>query len=915
MPKANVITTNFTTGEVSPLMKGRVDTTRYANGADTISNFTVKAQGGLWRRPGTQFITRCHNGLVWHPIVKEFEFSNIQAYLLEFSDQVIFIRYNDGANIFTSHPITGASDNGSSGIRLTVPTTGLSTGQYVDVRGVAGTYEANGMWQITVIDATHMDLQSSVFTHAYVASSGTSTRVMSVVSPYRADGPNQDVLQLSFTQSADVMFIFHPLYQPRKLNRFSSSSWTLPTYDAYDGPYLGFNDNLNYEMAVTGYTDSATYFRVSGTAIGLVGGDVNKYVEWKDSGVWMLGKITAVTSTDVATIDVVDNVMLGLDSEVVLKARLDNTTIAQVPGRIHPVQNIKDNGGGSLVSGFAQTFSPSDVGKYVRRTTDGVWCLITAYTDDKTVTFTAATMKASGYPATITAVRDRTTSGTLTAVRRLGTSAVVMFASTDVGRHVRLNYSGQQCWGIITAYTSASAVTVSFQTPVPFDVQNPAALSNDGLATSFKLGAWGETTGWPSLGVFHEQRLVLARTSTEPQSFWMSVSGDFANHSPTEPDSTVLDDSAINYALASSKVNAITWLNSGPVLLIGTIGGEWQVKSASTVNEPITPANINASVQTTYGSVDYSNAVKVGHALLMIQRSGKRMIELTYDFAQDSWVGRDITIIGEHIFRQGGGAKFLVSQADSNNFVWALLNDGTLACCTYVKDQEVIAWHRHSVGGTIRSLCTIVSSTNEQVLFMVVDRAYSGQIRVIEKLAEDNYPSSSTDRNGMYHVDCGIVHNFGVATAATWKDFFNLIGATIQVLKNGVYLGTFLVADDGSVNIGQTVTGYMVGGLAITSTFRSLSPEGGSPFGTSQGKAKRVDKLDVRLYNSVSFKFGSDLAALSEETCTDDGSIFTGDKRVNLEQAYGTDGSYYLVQDKPYPLIVLAVMPHLSTQE
>jgi len=37
------------------------------------------------------------------------------------------------------------------------------------VYGVAGTTEANGSWPFTVIDATHIDLVGSVFTHAYVS--------------------------------------------------------------------------------------------------------------------------------------------------------------------------------------------------------------------------------------------------------------------------------------------------------------------------------------------------------------------------------------------------------------------------------------------------------------------------------------------------------------------------------------------------------------------------------------------------------------------------------------------------------------------------------------------------------------------------------------------------------------------------
>lgn len=66
--------------------------------------------------------------------------------------------------------ISGAANNGSGLIRLTVGSTlNVGTGAKYTVQGVIGTTEANGLWTITVIDGTHMDLQGSTFTNAYVS--------------------------------------------------------------------------------------------------------------------------------------------------------------------------------------------------------------------------------------------------------------------------------------------------------------------------------------------------------------------------------------------------------------------------------------------------------------------------------------------------------------------------------------------------------------------------------------------------------------------------------------------------------------------------------------------------------------------------------------------------------------------------
>lgn len=75
-----------------------------------------------------------------------------------------------GSNSNPALTIVGAANNGSGLVRLTVgSTTTFSTGQIKKVSGVVGTTEANGSWTITVVDATHIDLQGSTFANNYVS--------------------------------------------------------------------------------------------------------------------------------------------------------------------------------------------------------------------------------------------------------------------------------------------------------------------------------------------------------------------------------------------------------------------------------------------------------------------------------------------------------------------------------------------------------------------------------------------------------------------------------------------------------------------------------------------------------------------------------------------------------------------------
>jgi hypothetical protein len=66
--------------------------------------------------------------------------------------------------------VTGAADNGSGLIRIQVASTAtLTTGDWKTLSAVGGVSNANGTFQITVIDGTHFDLDGSTFAGSYTS--------------------------------------------------------------------------------------------------------------------------------------------------------------------------------------------------------------------------------------------------------------------------------------------------------------------------------------------------------------------------------------------------------------------------------------------------------------------------------------------------------------------------------------------------------------------------------------------------------------------------------------------------------------------------------------------------------------------------------------------------------------------------
>lgn len=74
-----------------------------------------------------------------------------------------------GTNLDYPNAVTGAVNNGSGLIRLTVPSGQWETGMRVTVSGVLGVTNANGEWAITRVSNTQIDLQSSTFAGAYTS--------------------------------------------------------------------------------------------------------------------------------------------------------------------------------------------------------------------------------------------------------------------------------------------------------------------------------------------------------------------------------------------------------------------------------------------------------------------------------------------------------------------------------------------------------------------------------------------------------------------------------------------------------------------------------------------------------------------------------------------------------------------------
>ena len=491
----------------------------------------------------------------------------------------------------------------------------------------------------------------------------------------------------------------------------------------------------------------------------------------------------------------------------------------------------------------------------------------------------------------------------ITASAVTGINGGAGFQTTDVGRIISFN-SGK---AKITARTNTTVVVCTITT----------AFANTNPTAAFNLGAFSDTTGHPSCISFYEQRLVFAGTISEPQTIFFSKAGDYENMT-----SGTNADDAMVYTIAANQVNVIRYLKAQRTLVIGTTAAEYTV-SADGTDASITPTNITIKRQSSYGSANV-DAVTAGNAILFLQKAKRKIRELAYNFDSDSYVAPDLTILNDTVTESG--IVQMEWQQEPDNILWCVREDGQLAGLTYQRSENVVSWHRHIIGGAfgsgnavVESIASISGDLNEDELWCIVKRTINGAtVRYVECFADFDFDeTASTD---FKFLDSHLSYS-GSATT-TLSGLNHLQGQTVSILADGSVHATKVVNGSGQITLDRSVTKACVG-LAYDSILQTMRIEGGSVEGTSQGKIKRISKVVLRLFETVGVKVGPSLSNLetipfrttSSNLSAPVDTLIEGDKEIEFNDDYNSDGHIFIKQDQPLPASILAIYPTLVTND
>jgi hypothetical protein len=236
---------------------------------------------------------------------------------------------------------------------------------------------------------------------------------------------------------------------------------------------------------------------------------------------------------------------------------------------------------------------------------------------------------------------------------------------------------------------------------------------------------------YPSCVTYYQQRLGFAASNNEVEKVWFSRSGQFKNFTTSSP---IQDDDAVTFEMAGRQVNKVRHMIDIGQLIVFTTGGEWSV--GGDPSGVIGPGEINPK-QYSYNGASTIPPIVIGSNALYVQGRGSIVRDISFDYQVDGYRGNDLTIFSAHLFDDYQIVDWAYQQTP-HSILWAVRDDGVLIGLTYVREQDMVAWHRHDTDGLIENVC-VVPEGSEDVLYVVVKRTIDGtDKRYIERLNSRN---------------------------------------------------------------------------------------------------------------------------------------------------------------------------------
>jgi hypothetical protein len=257
--------------------------------------------------------------------------------------------------------------------------------------------------------------------------------------------------------------------------------------------------------------------------------------------------------------------------------------------------------------------------------------------------------------------------------------------------------------------------------------------------------------------------------------------------------------------------------------------------------------------------------------------------------------------------------KYYVEKIDNNQF--KLYSNKTLTTVVDItsahtsEQTDNILTH-----AKVESVAIIDNDTEEDQVWVIVQRWINGAVRrYVEYFTPFDF---NEDLTAFHYLDSGLSYVGGDTTSLTGLD--HLEGEVVDIIGEGSTQTAKTVAS-GAITL-STATEQAKVGLLYSSDLQTMRLDEGYTE-TTQTKTTRIYDLSVRFQNTVGASVGPNAATLTAIDFRASGSamnlpipLFTGDKSIEFDTGYGTEGLVYIQQPQALPMTILGIYPRLETE-
>ena len=549
---------------------------------------------------------------------------------------------------------------------------------------------------------------------------------LTVASPYQEEELNE----IEYDQSGDVITLVHPNHSPRELKRYSNQSWGLTE--------TSFSPSIEPPVWPSGYTPAVT----RGQRYNII-----QYINDRDySEIVVEGKApfspgdTVWADWDAGPMTSVSDAYYGVVSS-------------------YPHGTAAAAGSGPFVSGGLDLTAIS-----LRSTINGeVLAFVeTGYTGGAIYAASSASQTTEKYKVTSLDVnlQESLPSEEIEVENILavpGATNTLVWTNVNNATTYKIYKEQNGIFGFVGAVDNKPGGQSEFVDDfIGADMSDTLPLQDPDVLASYQ----------PRTVASFEQRRCFAGSNAFPRTLFMSRSGTQSSFTYQIP---IQASDRIAVQLASREAHTIRHIVGLQDLIILTQQGEWRVTAIN--SDAIGPETIAIRPQSYIGS-NKVRPVVVNNKIVFCANRGGHVRELGFQIENEGYLTGDISLRASHLFDGFEITDLAYTKAPTPK-LWFVSSSGKLLCLTYVPEEKIMSWQQYVTDGTFESVCAVSEGTFDNI-YVVVKRTNSAgdSVRSIERMVA----VQSEEREDAVYLD-----------ASGKYDGTNTGARTLEIISSGLY--------------------------------------------------------------------------------------------------------------------------------